>query len=205
MDFDNFIALVASKKFEKAENIYSPEFGNWEITVNNLRLYLKKMFLLKPQFLIVGEAPGYLGCRLTGIPFVSEQVIVENDFFSLANGFKVRNAKEPEKESSAKIVWDYLTYRNIYPLIWNAFPLHPYEDDIHSNRTPNKSELTFGKEILIELTNIFSIKAENIIAVGRKAESVLKTYGVTKEVRHPSHGGKAQFIAKMNEYLPRSF
>jgi hypothetical protein len=39
---------------------------------DNLRLYLDAMIKMKgKRVLLVGEAPGYKGCKITGIPFTS--------------------------------------------------------------------------------------------------------------------------------------
>ena len=200
--------------FGAFENMYANNVEGHENTVNNLKLYLKKMLKIKPKYLLVGEAPGYKGCRWSGIPFTSEEILVNKkklvkiNFFGLENGFKVRKEDKPEKENTAKIVWSYLGSKEIYPLMWNAFPFHPYKDkNKNSNRAPNKQELEFGRAILEELINIYS--PEKVIAVGRKAEKSLKPFSKlfednnieVKEVRHPSHGGKDDFIKGLDEYL----
>ena len=46
-----------------------------KLQISNLKYYLYNMSLLKPNILFVGEAPGYQGCALTGIPFTSEFII----------------------------------------------------------------------------------------------------------------------------------
>ena len=184
------------------ENIYSPNTIAAENTVNNLRLYLNTMLLRKPKYLIVGEAPGYNGCRWSGIPFTSEAILVNNPFFN--QDYKVRDIKKPQKESSATIVWNCLDEINVYPLMWNAFPFHPYKDKTNSNRAPNSQELKFGSEILRELISIFNIDKENIFAIGKKAEASLSSFDSfnnVKYIRHPSNGGKKDFIAGMNKWI----
>lgn len=185
--------------FKKSvENMYATN----ENTVNNLKLYLKKMLKIKPKYLLVGEAPGYNGCRWSGIPFTSEEILVNNDFFGLEKGYKVRNKDNPEPEDSSTIVWDYIKKRFLdkkmdekIPLMWNAFPFHPC-----GNREPNAQEIEFGRKIIKDIIEIFDLKLANIIAVGRKAEDSLKSFYI-KEVRHPSHGGKDDFIKGLDEYL----
>ena len=87
------------------------------------------MLELKPKYMIVGEAPGYRGCRWSGIPFTSEKIIVTNDFFNKKYKVRIRNGKKPQSECSATRVWNCLDSLGIYPLMWNAFPFHPYDKD----------------------------------------------------------------------------
>src|SRR5690554_6491486 len=42
----------------------------------NLRLYLRQMMTRRPSFLLVGEAPGYRGCRVTGVPFTNKHLLL---------------------------------------------------------------------------------------------------------------------------------
>ena len=50
----------------------------------NLRRYLEELDAIGPRLLLVGEAVSYRGGRLTGIPFVSETVMLSG--VELANG-----------------------------------------------------------------------------------------------------------------------
>lgn len=64
---------------KSVENMYATN----ENTVNNLKLYLKKMLKIKPKYLLVGEAPGYKGCRWSGIPFTSEEILDTSSFLGI--------------------------------------------------------------------------------------------------------------------------
>ncbi len=197
-EIEEFIESLrdCTKVFKKpVENIYSSkEFTGAENNVNKLRFYLNEMLKLKPKYMIVGEAPGYNGCRLTGIPFTSEEIIFKNPFFKGKYNFD----NPPQDEDSASIVWGFFEGKEL-PLMWNAFPFHPYKDKLESNRPINKEE--FGKCILCKLLSIFDeIPRENIIAVGENALYCLSLLFI-KEVRHPARGGKDEFIKGMNEFL----
>jgi len=64
----------AIKKFinnlKDVENTYDMEnpYQN-QIQANNLFIYLHYMVEASPDTLFVGEAPGYKGCALMGVPF----------------------------------------------------------------------------------------------------------------------------------------
>ena len=121
-----------------------------------------------------------------------------NNFFGLENGFKIRNPNKPESENSATIVWNCLDKLETLPLIWNSFPFHPHnKDNQNSNRAPTGEELKQGKIILEELIGIFEIKKNHIIPIGQNAAKILKEYEIPRIIRHPSHGGKDDFITGM--------
>lgn len=41
----------------------------------NLIKYFRALFWVKPEWILIGEAPGVHGCVKTGIPFTSERLI----------------------------------------------------------------------------------------------------------------------------------
>jgi len=203
---EDFIDRLAKcVHFPNVENQYSDSFSNNLITRNNLKIYLEKMLKLQPKVVLIGEAPGFNGCRWSGIPFTAEKnqkIEYKQDYlFGLNNGYKIRDINNPQSEASATIVWEYLKQRNLYPLIWNAFPFHPHlENDTESNRKPSKSELEYGKNVLEELIGIYHI--EKLIAVGNTAHQTLTKIGIKcSKVRHPANGGKEKFVSGMNNYL----
>ena len=67
-----------------SNNTTNMYFGNTiasQICRKNLKLYLNKMIDVKPSHLLLGEAPGYKGCGITGIAFTSERILNENTFY----------------------------------------------------------------------------------------------------------------------------
>ena len=84
--------------------------------------------------------------------------------------------------------------------MWNAFPFHPHKkDDAYSNRKPSRTEIEEGKKYLTYMLELF--KPSRLCALGRVAELTLKNTFPDKEViyiRHPSYGGKKDFIEGMN-------
>ncbi len=200
---ENFISrLSLVPKGSNTTNLYFGDSREGQIRRNNLRIYLRKMKTLRPKLLILGEAPGYKGCRLSGIAFTSERILFENVFFNDDPIQFINDKENLESEMSATMVWNELSKcSDIMPLLWNIFPFHPHlENDTSTNRTPTKTELAEGKAVLEDLLEIYDI--EKIIALGRKAESQLDKIGLPfTYIRHPANGGKNEFVKGLNQVL----
>ncbi|MDF2558350.1 MAG: uracil-DNA glycosylase-like protein [Bacillales bacterium] len=180
-------------------NQYSYECPENSVRRENLLIYLQQMSILRPKVLLVGEAPGYRGCRCTGVPFTSDHLLMKNkDLFGEEKGYKLASKGDKLlKEATATIIWETLVKYNFTVLSWNAFPFHPYKNgNCESNRAPIKKELIIGEKSLLKMIEIFHI--EKVIAMGNKAEESLTKLGIVCEkVRHPAQGGKNKFIEGM--------
>ena len=185
-------------------NQYSNQYPESKVRQENLLLYLKQMSVLTPKLMLVGEAPGYRGSRLTGVPFTSEYLLQHNmpglTLFGEEKGYHlpVQKAKLL-KEATATIIWSTLIELDLMVLSWNAFPFHPHKiSNATSNRPPLKKELELGEPFLLELIRLFEI--ETVIAMGNKAYESLNRLGIDcQKVRHPAQGGKNQFVSGMTE------
>lgn len=187
-----FIERLSNEKVGNyVENLY-----NNEAQRENLRLYLMTLCKNRPTYMLVGEAPGYKGCGVTGIPFTDENEM-KNNLGVAENGYCFVDERNPQKETSACIIWQAIREKKDVPvpLMWNTYPFHPYgREGVASNRKPNKEELLIGKSYLEELIDIFEVPRERIYAVGRVAQEHLGYKKDEGYIRHPSYGGKGACI-----------
>ena len=166
------------------------------IKARNLFIYLSYMVQMKPEYMFVGEAPGHLGCALTGIPFTDEYRLS-----ALGNagclplqqpGYEIIT-DPPTREDSARIIWRTLAEKKFYPLLWNIVPFHPHEpNSSHTNRRPTPQELLDYFRFTGDLLEVVpSIRRELVFALGRESEKMLlRGLGINAPyIRHPARGG----------------
>ncbi|HST14910.1 MAG TPA: uracil-DNA glycosylase [Gaiellaceae bacterium] len=128
------------------------------------------------RILLVGEAPGHRGARISGIPFTSERLLTGSG----------------PAEATATIVHRVLGELGMEDdiLLWNVVPTHPGTES--SNRAPTRREVAEGRVFADELA-----AGRRVVAVGRLAHGALGgTY-----VRHPSRGGAAAFTAALHALI----
>lgn len=169
--------------------------------LNRLALHLD----CNPEFILAGEAPGYQGCRYSGIAFTSERLLGEGAIPRIpALTGRLSTRRLPFSEPSATIVWKTLFRLGIAErtLLWNAMQLHPYRpDNLWSNRTPTPDEIKLGEPALRILIETFP--AARIVAVGKKSEGLLRDMGIpiAGSVRHPANGGATKFAAGLKDMM----
>jgi uracil-DNA glycosylase len=196
--FDNFVeGLATTAVAGPVYNQYAPGSRPNRLRRHNLLLYLERMAELQPELLMVGEAVGYRGGRLTGIPFASEAILLDDaGFFGPGRGYRASGeAGFPRNEATATILWQTVAALQPPPLLWNAFPFHPHLPGRPlSNRAPTPAERELGRPFLAELLALFPV--QRVVAIGKTAAAGLAEMGVScHAVRHPSHGGKSAFVA----------
>ncbi len=187
-EFVNDISAVSDEK----RLIVNP-YRN-EQRKNHLLQYLQHLEQTGVDIMLVGEAPGYRGCALTGIPFTDEvQLKLQENFYALGD-WKRSEGIGNTSERSATAVWAALREYHIKPLMWNAFPFHPYQEGKKtSNRTPTQNELNDGLRYLNALISIFKIKDSQVFALGKKAKEMLRLSGDSQYIRHPANDFKKEF------------
>jgi uracil-DNA glycosylase len=190
--FDSFInALSRAELSDRACNQYA-RGDRWNtIRRRNLLLYLEQV--AQPRMLLVGEAPSYRGGRLTGIPFTSESIMLT--LLGAERGYrKATPGTKLSTEASATMVWATIQRIEPLPLLWNAFPFHPFvRGNPFSNRVPTAAELLIGAPFLEALMRLFAI--DRVVGIGNLAARSLTRLGIPHEkVRHPSQGGKVKFV-----------
>lgn len=158
-----------------------------------------------PAYILCGEAPGYQGCRHSGVAFTSERLLLEGAIPRVPQETaRLTRRSLPYSEPSATIVWKTLYRLGIAErvVLWNAVQLHPHRAGEHcTNRTPTPAEIALGAPAMAILVDAFP--DARIIAVGKKASGLLADMGipVAADVRHPANGGARQFAEGLAEIV----
>ena len=129
--------------------------------------------------MLVGEAAGYRGARISGVPFTSERQLTGTG----------------PAEVSATVVHRVLAELGIEDevLLWNVVPTHPHEPGRpYTNRRPTRVEVEASSRFLEGVA-----RGRRLIAVGRLAQSATGAL----YVRHPAHGGAAAFRAGLQALI----
>lgn len=130
------------------------------------------------SILLVGEAPGFRGARISGIPFTSERQVTGSG----------------PGEATATVVHRVLSELGLeeHVLLWNVVPTHP--GTASTNRRPSVCDVERAAPFLAALA-----RGRRTVAVGRLAETRVGR----PSVRHPSHGGARAFREGLIELLDR--
>jgi uracil-DNA glycosylase family 4 len=161
---NDFVARLASVRIGGTFNQYAGS----PLRRERLRLYLEA--LAGSDVVLVGEAAGYRGARVSGLAFTSERQLTGSG----------------PAEASATIVHRVLERLGVEEdvLLWNVVPTHP--GTASSNRAPRRDEVEAARPFLEEV-----VRGRAVIAVGRVAAAATGA----PYVRHPSRGGALAFEA----------
>jgi uracil-DNA glycosylase len=142
-----------------------------------LRAYLEAR--AEAPLLLVGEAAGHRGARVSGIPFTSERQLTGAG----------------PAEATATIVRRVLAELGIEEetLCWNVVPTHPHlPGRPDTNRRPSRGEVEAAEPFLRELA-----LSRRTIAVGGLAKDMLGQ----PAVRHPARGGATIFREDLSQLV----
>lgn len=131
------------------------------------------------RWLLVGEAAGFRGARVSGVPFTSERQV----------------SGDGPGEATATIVHRVLGELGAGSevLLWNLVPTHPHlSGDPESNRRPTRGEIEAAHPFLERLG-----QGRRLVPIGRLAHTELGG----AYIRHPSHGGARDFRAALIQLL----
>jgi uracil-DNA glycosylase len=163
-----FVEWLAETRIGATYNFYARGRGA-AVRRRRLATYLETR--AAAEILLVGEAAGYRGARVSGLPFTSERQM---------------SGRGPG-EATATIVRRVLRELGLEEgvLCWNLVPTHPHRPRRpHSNRPPRRDEIEAGRCFVEALA-----AGRDVVAVGRLAHQELGG----PYVRHPSHGGAEAF------------
>jgi uracil-DNA glycosylase len=161
-------SLVARLSAASIGDTYN-QYARSPLCRKRLEEYLARA--LNTRILLIGEAAGYRGARVSGVPFTSERQLTGSG----------------PAEATATIVHRVLAELGVEDdvLLWNVVPTHPHRPgEPASNRRPNAAEIAAARPFLDELAH-----GRTVVPVGRVAEAALDIRGI----RHPSHGGAVAF------------
>jgi uracil-DNA glycosylase len=170
------IEALAAAQIGETFNFYA---GGEAAELRRLRLLQYLRARRSAPILLVGEAAGYRGARVSGLPFTSEAQLTGSG----------------PGEATATVVHRVLGELGLERgvLLWNVVPTHPHRPgEPASNRRPTRAEVEASLPFLHELA-----RGRRLVAVGRLAAAVLDA----PYVRHPSHGGAREFRSGLVELL----
>lgn len=199
--FFDLLAELQAHTPDDAEFLYDARTPDGALRLANLRRYLE--LSAGATTLLVGEAPGWRGATVTGVPFMSVRELTARPGLLTGDpegdGFTTPDHPVVRWELSASIVQKACRSWGVQPLHWPIYPNHPFSaPDRATNRAPRVPEVRAGAPLAVELVRWMSIR--RVVAVGRKAEHALAAFGVpATAVRHPAQGGAALFAAQMAE------
>ncbi len=200
----DFVNILSRMRFEHCFNPYSEVCPNFDlpdapsIRQRNLLNVLEAALACKPSSIWIARDLGYRGGRRTGLALTDEFHLAAHQKLLASEPLKRATHGPLLKESTAGSIWDVLNRLDGPVFLWNVFPLHPHvQGQPQSNRSHTRSEAIECRIFLDWL--LTRLSPTRVLAIGRDAQNALASLGVENvPVRHPSYGGKTDFLETMN-------
>ena len=200
-----FVAALAAKRFENVFNPYSDRCqlhdldAAVEIRQRNLELVLTSAFDNGVDSVWIARDLGYRGGRRTGLPLTDEMHLSDQARILEIPGLRQATIGPPVAERTAKVIWDMLKTINQRIFLWNVFPFHPHNPNLHmSNRRHTKGEREASQQQLVWLLG--GLNPKTVVTIGRDAAHALEKLNIENyQVRHPSYGGQSEFREEMGK------
>lgn len=204
MKLIHFMDALKNLSFENAFNPYSNRCAIHDMDdaperrLELLHTLLEVAIAQEIDSMWIGRDLGHRGGRRTGLAFTDDLHIPEH---GARWGLSIQRPTKGEiaVERTAAVIWSVLARVKESVFLWNVFPLHPHEPGKpFSNRSHNTVEREKGERLLSDL--ILLLEPNRLFAIGNDAARSVRRLCDDDEVfqvRHPSYGGKSQFIAQM--------
>ena len=189
--FDRFFDLIRAVPAPVDAELLFGDDDIGRLRERNLRRYFETPHA---PILLLGEAPGWRGMTVTGVPFTSVREVEAG----VLPGLELPAEPQAPWEASSRVFWDTMSqWTGPLPLSWPVYPHHPFvAGRPQTNRTPRSSEVRAGAPVAEELIRALGI--ETIVAVGRKAQGALAEAGIeAPAIRHPAQGGARMFTDQL--------
>ncbi len=203
-DINRFVKSLTRAEVpeDRSVNIYRSE-----VRCANLMRWFSTFDDTSQSALFVGEAPGRNGGAITGIPFVSPDIMTSSEdcwgIFATDPNFEVPEDEVPDqRERTATRFWKHVPtcFSDMpRPLTWNIYPFWPFAvggNHGRINRAPTTDEVEFGSKWLVRVIEMYP--NAHVVAVGVKAHDTLESIGINAPlVPHPSRGSDEKLIKSL--------
>lgn len=213
MNSANFARLIESTP-ENMPGMFNPykEHCPHDTRHNSLLERMKRLsrhLNCDAKLILIGEAIGYQGGRVSGLAFTSERLLMDGAIPRIERvQERLSNRHLPFSEPSATIVWKTLYKLGMaeQTVLWNSVQLHPFKlGNLWSNRTPTNAEVDLGVPALRVLFEAYP--NARVVPVGQKAaDSLARNFAgsgvsILPAVRHPANGGAKLFADGLEEIV----
>lgn len=203
---ETFVERLASVAIPNVFNPYSDRCEIYDlpdaasIRRQNLQAVLHARRATQVDSIWFGRDLGYRGGRRTGLALTDEVYMFSTGVRS-TKSHKIERATHgsPVAERTAAVIWSVIARLARPPMLWNAFPFHPHEQNApftnRAHTTRERRETVWAIEALVR-----RLGNPRLIAIGNDASKALLDLGFEHVMaRHPSYGGQREFTSTMEQ------